>query len=168
MNENSQTIKNIITPDHIQMILTILEENPERIEKIQVKINSKKWNLRPEKNSWSAMEILLHLCACADIWGTSILKMLVFDEPKIIDLSPRKWEKIANYSAKTFQDLLVDYKMQRQHLLFHLYNLNLEDWSRSGWISERRHTIFSQCRRMALHERSHMAQFQELIQKFNE
>ena len=44
-----------------------------------------------------------------------------------------------------------------------LYDLEFADWSRGAMIKDRRHTIFSQAWRMALHEVTHNEQIEALL-----
>ena len=39
------------------------------------------------------------------------------------------------------------------------------DWSRGAMIKDRRHTVFSQARRMALHEVTHCEQIEGLVKR---
>jgi hypothetical protein len=43
-----------------------------------------------------------------------------------------------------------------------LQPLALKEWARSATIKERQHTVFSQARRLALHEEGHCGQIEEL------
>jgi hypothetical protein len=40
--------------------------------------------------------------------------------------------------------------------------LSPEEWGKSGWIKNKKHTVFSQARRMALHEFDHLDQFERI------
>ena len=53
--------------------------------------------------------------------------------------------------------------MQRKNLLNVLNNLSFEDWSCAAIIKHREHTVFSETRRMALHEDVHCQQIEELL-----
>jgi len=45
-----------------------------------------------------------------------------------------------------------------------LKRLSVEDWSRAAIIKGREHTVFTQVRRMAMHENVHCEQIESLLQ----
>ncbi len=55
--------------------------------------------------------------------------------------------------------------MQRADLLPELKDLAPVDWVRSAIILHRIHTVFTQGRQMAKHEREHCDQFEALLNK---
>jgi hypothetical protein len=118
---------------------------------------------RSDKKSWSANDILAHLRACADVWGETIAAMLKEDTPTLPHVSPRSWIRKTNYPNLSFRESLDEFTDQRRQLLITLNQLNYGDWSRGALINGRRHTIFSQARRMAKHEIVHCEQIEELI-----
>jgi hypothetical protein len=89
--------------------------------------------------------------------------MLQDDEPALKDVSPRTWLKKTNYPELPFQESYRDFVDQRRALIQTLSDLTLADWSRGAMIKDRRHTIFSQARRMALHEVTHCQQLETLV-----
>ena len=92
--------------------------------------------------------------------------MLITDEPKIKDQSPGSWGRLAEYASLPFMESLHAFTFQRKELLDALQKLNLEDWSRSAWLDGCKHTVFSQARRMAMHEQIHLQQFEEIAAKY--
>jgi uncharacterized damage-inducible protein DinB len=126
-------------------------------------LNDSQLHQRPDEKNWSANEILAHLRACADVWGETIVAMLQDDEPALKDVSPRTWLKKTNYPELPFQESYRDFVDQRRALIQTLSDLTLADWSRGAMIKDRRHTIFSQARRMALHEVTHCQQLETLV-----
>jgi hypothetical protein len=154
-------IKNSIENKTIQMVIGLLENSPLEIEKCTLGIDPMKLQTRPDPDSWSAVEILAHLHACATIWGNSIEKMLQENNPIIADLHPRNWDMLKDFSALSFDESFKIYKHNRQNLISKLLTLSLEEWGNSGWIKHKKHTVFSQARRMALHEFDHLDQFEK-------
>jgi hypothetical protein len=70
--------------------------------------------------------------------------------------------KAGGYAALEFHASFDVFSRQRAELLAKLANLLPEDWSRSAVIRGRTHTVFSETRRMALHEADHWAQIDRL------
>jgi hypothetical protein len=153
-------IINSIENKTIQMVINLLENSPLDIEKDTLGIDPMQLQTRPDPDSWSAVEILAHLHACATIWGNSIEKMLQENYPIINDLHPRNWNKLRDFSALSFDESFKIYKWNRKNLISKLFSLSLEEWGKSGWIKNKKHTVFSQARRIALHEFDHLEQFE--------
>jgi hypothetical protein len=150
-------------PDDIKNILHSLAETPRYFASICRELDDNLLNLRPDKKSWSANDILAHLRACADVWGETIAAMLNDDNPTLPHISPRKWIRNTDYLNLPFQESLDEFTEQRRKLLSTLNHLDYRDWSRGALINQRRHTVFSQARRMAKHEIIHCEQIEELM-----
>ena len=89
--------------------------------------------------------------------------MLAEDEPTLPDLHPRHWEKETDYRKISFAASLKAFAGQRRKLLCLLRSLSFEAWERGANIGGRRHTVFTQARRLAKHETEHCAQVEELL-----
>jgi len=152
-----------VTTAAVEDVLRLLSETPYRITGAGRDRNGDQLHLRPDKQSWSANDILAHLRACADVWGETIQTMLAEDDPALAHISPRTWLTKTDYLGLPFQESLQSFIDQRSELLRTLYDLELAGWSRGAMIKDRRHTIFSQARRMALHEVTHNEQIEALL-----
>jgi uncharacterized damage-inducible protein DinB len=151
-----------ITTVAIENVLQLLSETPQRIAAATGALNDDQLHLQADKKSWSANDILAHLHACADVWGETIAAMLQDDEPALNHVSPRTYLKKTDYLERPFHDLFMSFVDQRRKLLLALHDLEFSDWSRGAMIKDRRHTIFSQARRLALHEVTHNEQLEIL------
>lgn len=151
------------SPSDIQHFLDTLADTPRRLATASTDVDDSRLHFRPSPGSWSALEILAHLRACADVWGASIESMRAAEEPSLPDIHPRKWLKQTNYTALLFSESFQAFAIQREMLLSILRSLSAEEWSRGAQIGTRRHTIFSQTRRMALHELAHCDQTEDLL-----
>jgi hypothetical protein len=152
------------TPEAIDDFLCKLAGTPHRIAIFCSDLEENQYYFKPDKKTWSVNENLAHLRACADVWGKSIEVMLDKDLPTIPHLSPRTWIRKTNYPSLPFHESLGAFRDQRRQLLDKLENLDFVDWSRGALIKGRQHTIFSQARRMALHETTHCEQVEALIE----
>lgn len=150
------------TEAEIAIVLGLLTGTPQRIAAAIGALNDDQLRQRPDKKTWSANDILAHLKSCADVWGETIAAMLRDDEPALEHVHPRTWQKRTNYPEMPFQESFRDFVDQRRALLQMLNELPFADWSRGAMIKNRRHTIFSQARRMALHEVTHCEQIETL------
>jgi len=156
-------IKVKATPVDIQEFLNLLQETPLRIDKMTCGIEESCLQARVNKDEWSVNDILAHLRSCADVWGDSIEKMLLNDKQTQPYLHPRQWIKKTDYPKLPFRESFRAFKTQRRTLLKELKNISFEDWERSATIKGRKHTIFTQVRRMAKHENVHSQQIEELL-----
>jgi hypothetical protein len=98
------------------------------------------------------------------VWGDSIESMLAEEHPAVAYRHPRQWIKKTNYLELPFHESFQGFVKQRRKLLRVLKSLASEDWSRAAVIKGREHTVFTQVRRMALHENVHCDQIENLLQ----
>jgi len=153
-----------VIDSEIPEILQALADAPKRIEKAALRVDKKRLHARSAKEPWSPNDILAHIRSCADVWGGSMEKMLQEDHPKLGYIHPRQWVKRTNYLELDFETSFKAYKNQRKKLLDVLKKLLLKDWARGAIIQEREHTIFTQARRMAMHDSVHCEQIESLLQ----
>src|SRR5262249_45036243 len=93
----------------------------------------------------------------------SIYAMLAEESPKLALLDERRWAKATGYVRLKFRPSLRAFILQREELLDVLQKLPFDAWSRKADIGGRNHTVFSQARRMALHEIEHCVQLETLF-----
>lgn len=148
------------TQPEIQKYLGQLADTPRRLTAASASVDETRLRLNPDPVGWSALDNLAHLRACADVWGASIEAMLADEEPSLPEIHPRQWQKQTE-NPKLFAESLQAFVCQREKLLQTLRTLQLDDWSRGAQIGERRHTVFTQARRMAKHEAEHCGQIEE-------
>lgn len=148
----------------IETYLHLLEETPQRLLKSAKSVDETRLHQRTSKELWSVNDILAHLRACADVWGDSIAAMLAEEHPTVPYRHPRQWIKKTDYLELDFRESLIAFTAQRKQLLKALKRLSLEDWSRAATIQGREHTVFTQARRMVLHENIHCEQIESLLQ----
>ena len=152
-----------ITPAEITKYLALLEEFPRTVAARTAGLSEAQLRWSPSKKDWSVVEVLAHLRACAEIWSFSIYAMLAENKPVFPLLDERRWTKAARYATFEFQPAFQIFCLQRQELIAVLKPLDIETWARSANIEGRNHTVFSQTRRMALHETEHLDQIQALL-----
>ena len=152
-----------IIPDEIEKYLGLLSDTSRRLTKATQGLDDLRLQYKIDKKAWSVNDILAHLRSCADVWGGDIEVMLAQDRPTLPYRHPRQWIKKTNYPDLMFQESFKAFRMQRENLLNALSNLSFEDWSCAAMIKHREHTVFSETRRMALHEDVHCRQIEELL-----
>ena len=151
------------TPSEIEKYLRIISETPQQIAQAAKGLEEVRLQFKPDRKSWSANDILAHLRSCADLWTHSIYAMLADDEPVFSDINERKWAKVTRYDELSFAESLQVFSLQRENLVRVLKALPFESWERSAIISEHKHTVFTQTRRMAKHETEHCEQIASLL-----
>jgi DinB family protein len=151
------------TPSEIEKYLRIISETPQQIAQAAKGLEEVRLQFKPDRKSWSANDILAHLRSCADLWTHSIYAMLADDEPVFSDINERKWAKVTRYDELSFAESLQVFSLQRENLVRVLKALPFESWERSAIIFERKHTVFTQTRRMAKHEAEHCEQILSLL-----
>ncbi len=153
-----------ITPKEIEKYLDLLAGTLNHIALITRDASEEQLHHKASKQDWSVRDILAHLRACSDVWGKSIEAMLADENPVLPDVHPRQWLKQTNYFDLRFRESLQALTSQRAKMLPVLRQLSFEDWERSGVIGGRKHTVFSQVRRMAKHEAEHLTQITGMLQ----
>jgi len=151
------------TPSEIEKYLRIISETPQQIEQAAKGLEEARLQFKANAKSWSVNDILAHLRSCADLWTHSIYAMLAENEPMFSDIDERKWAKVTRYAELPFKESFQAFSLQRENLLRVLKALPFESWERSAIIFERKHTVFSQVRRMAKHETEHCEQIATLL-----
>jgi len=149
-----------MTPAEVQKHLSQLTDTPRRLASCTAHLTDEQLHTRPGPRDWSASEILAHLRACDEVWSHSIYAMLAENRPELPLLDERRWAKAARYADREFAATLQAFTLRRAELVSVLGALSVEDWSRAADIGGRTHSIFSQVRRMALHEAEHCAQLE--------
>jgi hypothetical protein len=152
------------SPAEIERILAELEGTPGRLTDLTSGMRDDVLHNAPDNKSWSAAEILAHLRACADNWTYSIYAALAENTPELTDINERKWARVTGYARLPFERSLQAFALQREELLYVLKTLMAEGWERPVIISGRRHTVFSQARRLAKHEAKHCIQMESVMQ----
>lgn len=143
--------------------LKILGQTPLVIARLTKPIDDLLLQTRTDNKSWSVNDILAHLRSCADLWTHSIYAMLAEKQPVLPDINERKWAKVTGYAEVPFAESFQSFSLQRENLLRVLRVLPFEAWETSAMIFERKHTIFTQVRRMAKHENEHCQQMEALL-----
>jgi uncharacterized damage-inducible protein DinB len=147
----------------IEKFVRILSETPLRISRATTGVDEAHLQAKIDEKSWSVNDILAHLRSCADLWTHSIYAMLAEDEPIFSDINERKWAKVTRYAELPFRDSFQAFSLQRENLLRVLKALPFTSWEQSAIIFERKHTVFTQTRRMTKHEQEHCEQLESLL-----
>lgn len=151
------------TSSGIDAVLSILNATPGRLANLIMAFDDRHLYTPPGVKTWSVSEILAHLRSCADIWTFSIYAMLTEERPIIPDINERKWAKVTTYARLPIVISLQAFTFQREELLRVLKPLPKEGWEHGSLIMEHEHTVFTQARRMATHERDHLEQIEDLL-----
>jgi hypothetical protein len=151
----------------IEQVLNLLRETPLQIAALTAGLAPGQLRSPPDRDKWSANEVLAHLRACADIWGKCIVTMIVEDRPTLRAVNPRSWINQTNYLDLEFRPSLRAFARQRADLLAVLDPLPRKGWSRvatvtgAGAVLER--TVLFYGRWLAGHERPHVKQVGHIV-----
>ena len=134
----------IPTPPEISRILPLLAETPRRIATTTSGLEASRLSQAPEPHGWSALQVLTHLRACAELWGFSIFAMLAEKDPVLTLPDGRRWAKAAATPGRILRPRSRHSPCRRSELLEVLGGLDLDGWGGGAQIDGRRHTIYSQ------------------------
>ena len=152
----------------IDQIVAILTETPPRLAKLTSGLAPAHLQTAPGAGEWSASEVLAHLRACDDVWGSYyIMTILAEDNPTIKARNPRTWIKDTDYLQQDFQSSLRAFAKQRKKLLAVLETLSAEDWARTNTLvgagKPLQQTLLSHADGLARHERAHLKQIERTL-----
>jgi len=154
----------------IDKILAILNETPSRLTELTSRLEPSQLNNAPGAGEWSAREVLAHLRACEDVWGRYyIMTIMAEDKPTIRARNPRTWIKETDYLEQDFQASLRAFTSQRRKFLKVLESLSPEDWGRTNTLigagKPRQQTLLSHADGLARHERAHLKQIEQNLNR---
>lgn len=119
----------------IEQVLTLLAETPRRIATLTAGLVPAQLHTAPNHDEWSANDVLAHLRACADVWGSCIEVIIAQDTPTIRAVNPTTWINSTDYLEQKFQPSLHAFASQRTDLLAVLEPLAQEVWSRAATVT---------------------------------
>ena len=154
--------------EDISRILELLTHAPLRLEKARRGLQTARLYLRTDVEPWSVSDILAHLRACPDVWGTSIIAMMTRDNPTLPYVSPRSWMNKPKYREQAFDVALVSFTQERQKLVKALTELDEAGWVRRATFTgvsdrQRDQTVLSYSDRIVNHEQPHLDQIESLL-----
>jgi hypothetical protein len=144
----------------------MLAATPSRLGVLTTGLTPEKLHTLPAPGEWSAVAVLAHMRACADVWGGCIQRMLAEDHPTLRAINPRSWIKRTDYSDLAFQASLDAFATQRAALLAALEAMSPAGWQRAatvtgaGAVLERTVRFYAEW--LARHEQPHVKQIERL------
>lgn len=157
-----------ISAADITRILKLLKQGSSRLEKMTHGAQSTRLYFRTDEEPWSVSDVLAHLRACSDVWGSSISTMISQDHPTMRYVSPRSWMRKPKYADQEFDVALEAFTQERQKLVKILADLEEAGWARPGTFTgasphQRNQTVFSYAERIVNHEQPHLDQIEALL-----
>ena len=153
----------------IEQVLTLLAETPQRLACLTSAQGRDQLHTSPARGEWSANDVLAHLRACADVWGTCMVTIIVEDKPTLRAINPLTWIKKTDYLELEFLPALRAFTAQRSELLALLEPLPRDTWSREATVTgagkalERTVLFYEQW--LARHERQHVKQVESIVNR---
>jgi hypothetical protein len=154
----------VLTPEQV---LPLLAATPKRLATLTAGRPPAELQTAPNSDEWSANDVLAHLRACADVWGTCIVGMLAADAPTLRAINPRTWIKQTDYLSLEFRHSLDSFVNQRAALLTALEPLPPAGWSRTATVTGAGaalvRSVLFYAQRLARHERAHLKQVGRIV-----
>jgi hypothetical protein len=150
----------------VETLIRALASTPAWLTKLSRGADDDALAIRPSANEWSATEIVAHLRANADTWGSIIQRMVEEDDPTIRYVSPRAVMRKPGYADRGFKEALELFVASRRKLVSNLKALPPEGWSRGAAFTgttKRHQTVLDYAQRIADHEAAHIGQFEALF-----
>lgn len=154
------------TTRSIEQILSLLAATPTRLADLTAGLPPPQLLLAPAAGTWSARDVLAHLRACSDMWGSYIRLILSEERATFKAVNPRTWIKQTDYCDQAFQPSLHAFTAQRAELLALLRQLAPADWSRAAVVTgagkPRERTVYDYAQWLANHEQPHIKQIERI------
>jgi uncharacterized damage-inducible protein DinB len=155
-------------PGSNEQVLVLLADTPSCLAELAARCSPEQLAATPEPGEWSVTEVLAHFCACADVWGSSIARILNEDTPAFRYVSPRTWIRKTDYLDWAFDAALAAFTEQRAGQIARLESLPLEAWHRTANVTKSRkpriETVLSYADDMANHEIVHLDQVAHIVE----
>ncbi len=143
-------------------MMTLLAATPPRLAELATGLTPVQLRTAPAPGEWSAVEVLAHLRACADVWGACIDRILTEDTPTLRAINPTAWITRTDYPDLEYAPSLDAYAHQRDDLLTVLHGLTPAEWERTATVTGAGRplvrSVTDYVRRMSTHERAHLKQ----------
>ncbi len=143
-------------------LLAILAATPARLRCSTGPVGS-----QPSPPAWTAVDVLAHLRACADVWEGAIATILAGHENSLRAVNPLAWITRTDYRDRSYRTNCAAFRAQRTSLLALLGSLEADHWDLSitvtGAGAPLRRTVRDYVTRLARHERSHWSQIGRLV-----
>jgi|SaaInlStandDraft_1057018.scaffolds.fasta_scaffold125248_1 hypothetical protein len=140
--------------------INTLKATPSELLKQSKFISEEQSILKPSPKEWCYKEVVVHMLSCSSLWSNSIHLMLSLNNPVITFVHPNKYYPKTGWLSLKITDLIKLYTLNRKEFIYSIEGLSLKKIERTGIIKERTHSVYSQVRRMALHELNHKNQLQ--------
>lgn len=155
--------------NEFELVLEMLASTPKQIARIARGRDDEQLHRQPAADAWSARDIVAHLRACAEVWGSCIERMIAEDHPTIRYVSPRGWIKKTDFLDQSFRPSLRAFTDARANLLDLLRALDAAGWARgatfTGTKLGRDATVLSYAQRIADHEAQHVEQLKRTLEQ---
>jgi len=151
------------TAADIALHLALLEATPLRLADFAAGQTDDQLARPPAPKTWSPAEVLAHLRGCDAVWTHTVIVMLSEKQPAMPVFDPRRWARAARYAKLPFSTSLQAFTLGRAELLSVLTALPLASWQRSAKLGNHIHTVFTQARRLALHEKVHYEELESRL-----
>jgi hypothetical protein len=155
------------TPRTIGELLTMLAATPTRLSGLSAGLSEAQLLAAPVTGEWSARDVLAHLRACADMWGSYIVQILSEHRPAFQAVNPTTWIKQTDYLEQQFRPSLQAFSAQRSGLLAILVPLAPAAWSRTAMVTgagkPRQRTAYTYALWLANHELLHLRQIEGIV-----
>lgn len=154
-------------PPTIAQILVKLRESPARIAAVTEGIAPERLRAAPAPGEWSAVEVLAHLRACADMWGGAIGRILAEDHPAFKAVNPTTWIRQTDYPTLAFGASFAAFRGQRAAVLAALEGLPPAGWARAATVrvahATAERSVLFYAAWLARHERTHIRQIARTV-----
>lgn len=124
-------------------------------------------NFKPNPNSWSVKEIIVHLADTESVLIQRMKKVLSEDNPLLTAFDQDQWADRLEYAAADFSVSLELIRLQRESFLPTLRRLKPEEWQRAGIHTEIGKLTFSDIAHKAVsHLEGHLGQIERVLQAY--
>lgn len=150
----------VLSPAPIQRPISFLEKTPGILELLLHDASPEVLQWKPGPDRWSMQEVLAHLAAIEQIYGTRVRRIVMEEDPALVKYEPPSGEEIQQKTAREHLEHFI--ALRRAHVVF-LHTVPADAGGRTGRHWEMGSVSVSHLlHELANHDLGHIRQMAEL------
>lgn len=114
---------------HLETLLPILASNADCIKALLENLSQRQAQFKPDKDSWSMLEVINHLCdEEKEDFRRRLRSLLQEPNQPLPSIKPEAWVMERNYNHRDLKDSVRLFLKERQKSIHWLESLNSPDW----------------------------------------
>lgn len=135
-NEYAEFYANYVSLVEETDIISVLQNQPEELQKLLAGISVEKENFRYAEGKWSFRELLGHIIDGERVFSYRVLRISRGDQTPLAGFEENFYVANSNFNNRPLAGLLEEFSLLRQSNVLLFKNLTEEAWQRTGTASD--------------------------------